>query len=516
MKPTKFFWLLPAVLIGFGAVADDAAPVQIRSGHRVWSDEEIARGMAALEEKREVVLEDENRPQFHMLPVAGWMNDLNGAIEYRGHYHLFYLHNPYQDQAEGRRIVVWGHSRSKDLVHWERLPIALVPPVDRSRAMSGSSIVAPGGRPMIFFSHSVMGQPGITQWAAVGSRNLTRWDLPVENPVLTAESNDGPYFVIGDRNENPVHSWRDPYVFETEGRYFMLLGVVREERPLLAIYEADNDRLTGWTYRGEFFSDPDNEVEFFECPKFFRLEDCWVLVYSPNSGNLVEYAVGDFNFDDFRFRPTAKGIVDHSRRFYVAENFDLADGRRVLMGWIPGWNAEDNLGKDWNGLVSLPRQLSLASDGTLLQRPWPTLQTLRGKPTAVRDLRVSGNTSLGEHAGQLELAMAAESKPLTLKLRCDADGEAAVRIRYSGGRLFLNEQSAPISVQGDLDLRVFLDGGVVEVFAEQGRVCLSDLIDVAGAGKAIEVESGEPVLVKTLTTWPMRKIWDGAAAFSEN
>ena len=35
------------------------------------------------------------RPGYHLAPRTGWMNDPNGVVYFRGEYHVFYQHHPF-------------------------------------------------------------------------------------------------------------------------------------------------------------------------------------------------------------------------------------------------------------------------------------------------------------------------------------------------------------------------------------------------------------------------------------
>ena len=100
--------------------------------------ESIRKANQYIDENR-VKVNQQYRGAFHLLPPIGWMNDPNGFVYFLGEYHLFYQFYPY-DSVWGP--MHWGHAKSKDLLHWEELPVALAPSesYDKDGCFSGSAI----------------------------------------------------------------------------------------------------------------------------------------------------------------------------------------------------------------------------------------------------------------------------------------------------------------------------------------------------------------------------------------
>src|SRR5688500_14943861 len=154
------------------------------------------------------------RPQFHFTPAKNWMNDPNGLVYYKGEYHLFYQHNPFGD-TWGH--MSWGHAVSRDLVHWEHLPVA-IREEGREAIFSGSAVVDKqntsdlGTRkkpPMVAIYTSAYSDPNDQAQSLAYSTDRGRtWTKYAGNPVL---DDDDPEF-------------RDPKVFwyEPEQKWVMV------------------------------------------------------------------------------------------------------------------------------------------------------------------------------------------------------------------------------------------------------------------------------------------------------
>ena len=132
----------------------------------------------------------DQRPAYHLTPTIGWMNDPNGFSCYQGEYHLFYQYHPYSTEWGPMH---WGHAKTRDFLHWERLPAALAPDTayDQNGCFSGSAVELPDGCQLLVYTavRKHLGEDGRTtetqtQALAVGDGvNYEKWH---GNPVLTA------------------------------------------------------------------------------------------------------------------------------------------------------------------------------------------------------------------------------------------------------------------------------------------------------------------------------------------
>lgn len=150
----------------------------------------IEAAVHSVEKSLEIAPADPHRPAYHVSPSVNWMNDPNGLIFYKGEYHLFYQHNPFSPQWGN---IHWAHCKSKDLIHWEQLPIALAPSedYDKDGCFSGSA-VEHEGKLYLFYTGNVFTTPTglpddlLQQQCVAVSEDGVNFRKDSANPVIPA------------------------------------------------------------------------------------------------------------------------------------------------------------------------------------------------------------------------------------------------------------------------------------------------------------------------------------------
>jgi beta-fructofuranosidase len=486
-----------------------AEPAELSLGEQAAAEDQapaLDKANASVAAAAARVAADPLRPQYHVLPAAQWINDPNGPILHGGYYHLFFQHNPYGD---GWGHMHWGHVRSRDLVRWERLPIALAPSLGQGEehCFSGCAVITRAGQPLFLYT-SIGPQKNAgdaaDQWAALGSPDLLTWKKHPANPVLS-ESLHG---------DQKIYDWRDPFVFEQGGRTFAVLGGNLNRgaggQGIVALYEAENDELTKWKYRGILFQHPDPEVGNIECPNFFPLDGRWVLIVSPHRA--VEWFVGDFDAETGKFAWKNRGRVDASDQYYAPNGLVDAQGRRVLWGWIRGFPE----GRGWNGCLSLPRVLGVDDDGRLTQQPLPELSGLRGKPRSWKDLEIpaDGEAKLDLEGTALELEARfapSAAEAVGLRLRSSGNPQKSVDVVLRKGELEVAGVKAPLAAGANRTLRLFLDHSTLEASCGP-HASITRVIEFGdGPLEVVPITRGGAGRIEELTAWELGRIWDAEA-----
>ncbi|XP_063380131.1 sucrose-6-phosphate hydrolase-like [Cydia fagiglandana] len=423
---------------------------------------------------------DRYYPRYHLAPPYGWMNDPNGFCDYNNEYHLFYQHNP--NSSLTSTLVHWGHAKSPDLVSWTHLPIAMYPDqwYDAGGVFSGSALVE-NDTMHIFYT---------------GNVNLEGETPDHANRQAYATSSDGVTFtkyagnpIIPGDDRQP--NFRDPKVWKHEDTYYMVLGNSYNNDSLGRVLLYSSTDKINWTEVSVLDQSTGTLGYMWECPDFFELDGKYVLLFSPQGvaaqgdkyKNLYQtgYILGDFDYSTLKFTPTSEfKELDHGHDVYATQTVLDNQGRRIVIAWFDMWDQNYPERYDgFTGLMTLPRELKLSSDGTIIQKPVEEMSRAQGRSLIPgRGHRGSSRVyTLRDKAGEINVHADA-SNDLNLYIE---SGSVRVSLSYDAakGQVTLNRggtdgvRRTEWKPSGQLKWRIFVDASSIELFCGEGEVTFS-------------------------------------------
>ncbi|WP_159881520.1 glycoside hydrolase family 32 protein [Paenibacillus puerhi] len=478
----------------------------------------IQRANEAIEKNTDMVKKSQYRLGYHYMAPAGWLNDPNGLIQFKGEYHMFYQHHPYSSDWGPMH---WGHAKSKDLVNWENLPIALAPSEDYDigGVFSGSAIDLDGILTLYYTGHVDEKTPKEVQCVATSTDGI-HFEKHTANPIIDYPPVDGSF------------DFRDPKVWKHEDIWYMVISTGKEGIGKAVLYKSEDGFK--WDYIGVVAQSDGTLGEIWECADLFPLgrgrshalitslmgpeiERCKILLGE------MDYAAGQFNWKHVE-------TMDYGFDYYAPQTFIDNQGRRIAIGWMDIWGAEFLTKPDgWCGAMALPRVIDLSAEGEVRYLPVVELEQLREQHIAFRDVgrTFGGSNPLEEVKGsQLEIKAvfdpaACSAQRFGLKVRCSEDGTQGTRITYDmqAKKLSVDRSLAGLGAGGictapleltagqKLDLHIYIDTTSIEVFANGGRIVFSNRIypDVTSNGVELLGLDGH-VKVESLDIWTLRSV----------
>ena len=467
---------------------------------------------------------DYYRPEYHHTPLYGWMNDANGLVYKDGEYHLYFQYNPYGSKWGNMH---WGHSVSKDLVHWEHLNPAIARDT-LGHIFSGSTVIDKnnsagyGKDAMIAFYTSASDEHGQIQCMAYSNDNGRTYTKYEKNPILT------PFDGLKD--------FRDPKVFwyEPAQKWYMIVSADKNMR-----FYSSTD-LKQWEYLSQFGEGYGVQPNQFECPDFIQLpvdgnkdNMKWVMIVNinpgcPFGGSATEYFIGDFDGKEFKC-DTDKSVtkwLDFGKDHYATVCFSNTGDRIIAVPWMSNWQyANVTPIRQYRGANALPRELSLYTKNGEIYMAANVVketETLRKSTRNVESLSVEGETVIdsitdGLNSGvELEMDIVPgkaqtvgfdimNAKGEKTKIYLDLKAGRAVMNRTESGLIAFGEKAephfkenhdrrktesinyindfalgtwAPLSLcEGkSYHLNVFVDKCSVELFVDGGRIAMTNLV----------------------------------------
>lgn len=445
--------------------------------------------LAAMEERKPYEVEissDSAKPTYHFSSPCGLLLDVWGGIYKNNSYHLFYDNNYNKDHR--RMGGCFGHIVSDDLVNWKELPFALLPEEkehDELALNDGFIIIDKQNKPLMYYTRCFTATTKNREHVAVrGSDDLLTWErINGGKAILTLDNHGGPDFHM---------SWSDVVIFAENDRTFMIISkcTKKDGGDMIPIYEAVDDTLLKWEYRGVFANHTG------ECINFVKIKDKWVLIYSPY--NNPKYMVGNFDIENYRFIEENSGclsygyvnqgwqLYDISRGFYATSTFKGENGTTYIMGWISGFIDT----KDWNGCVSLPRTLELDENNNLYMKPAKQIEKLRKQ-----QVELTKETDLGK---AFEINISAEFKDnqsITLTI------QDSFELIVTNNLIKFNDIELEIEHIDDIDIKMYVDVTVAEIFFCGGKYSISRCFKQIKNGAILKTSSNAKI--KEITAYKL-------------
>jgi len=429
------------------------------------------------------------RQELHLEPPWGWLNDPNGLCWFGGKYHVYFQYAP--DDVNGGVKKCWGHYESPDLLKWDFVGTPLKPdiPEDRDGVYSGSAIVKDGVL-HLFYTGNVK-EKGDYDYILNG-RGAN---------VIHVTTKDGRSYsekrVVLRNSDYPDYCSchvRDPKLWEENGIYYMVLGArTRSHEGCVMIYESSD--LESWSYVNRL--DVPNFGYMWECPDIFTVDGRKYLGISPQG---LEHGDTKYRniFNSGYFRMNGDELLDFEEwdqgfDFYAPQTFEAPDGRRLLIGWMgigdPEYsNATTELG--WQHCLTLPRELTVADNGSILQNPIRELEALRGEKTVLsenesRTVRLPFEL-LGKVSGNFEIV-------IDNALKLSYDGKI-FKLEFTDNSAGCGRTVRKAEISDCKDIRIIADISSLEIYLDGGRRVLStrfypvnDFVDLSLRGFSADV-----------------------------
>ena len=316
------------------------------------------------------------RDNFHFEPPFGLINDPNGLSYYKGEYYIFFQWNPYGCEHKNKH---WGIVKTKNFKDFSIPKIALTPKeyFDKDGCYSGGAIVKDGNL-QVFYTGNVKGDKG--ERISYQCKGIFE-----ENGQL---KKIGP--VISTLPKGYTAHFRDPYIWENNGYYYMILGIQTEKlKGRCVIYKSSD--LDDWKFYGELKTSYEDFGFMWECPSFLKIDNKDIFIFSPQGikeeefryQNIYQsgYLIGNLNYDTLEFKNNNEfKELDMGFDFYAPQVFKDEKGRNILIGWMGLPEKEEfhcSRENGWIFSLTMPRELTL-KNGILHQNPIEEMRKLRG------------------------------------------------------------------------------------------------------------------------------------------
>lgn len=432
-----------------------------------------------LKELSEFVQTSKYLPKFHIYPQTGLMNDPNGLAYFNGEYQIFYQWFPFEP-SHGMKH--WARVTSKNLTEWEWKGPALIPDkeYEKNGCYSGNAIEKDGKLYLFYTANYKLESDGRIPKQALAI-------MEKDGSIKKYEKNP----VIDGAPEGFTGDIRDPFVFEKNGRYYMLLGgkTLKNEGKIL-IYKSEN--LLEWSYFGILETGIENLGYMYECPSYIEVDGKEILIFSPMGlkakGDRYHnqfsslYMIGKLDVENKKFDVEAMDEIDCGFDFYAPQVFYGKNKRPLMFGWFGC--GEQILPTDkemWRHGLTMARELHI-KNGKLYTNPIKEIEKFYKKENLIDCLNCKSNNKYY----MVDEVIERKEEITILQFGTDDDNWKLI-IDFVKNEVTLDrkglaqkfdtqyglERSCSIEKSDKVHLKIFVDNSFVEICINDGERMMS-------------------------------------------
>lgn len=408
-----------------------------------------------------------------------------------GVYHVFYLRAP-----------AWGHIASRDLVHWEEHPHALIPAQERT-APDGQdcwtgSIVHHDGVFHLFYTGKNSNDPlGDQKVMHATSTDLDTWTKHPEHTFYA----DGKHYwsmpINGNEEaklNNHHTAFRDPEVFWNENVkiWWMLLHAALPDGSMAVFALYTSDDLLKWEPQPPIYEYP--IAVSGDCPNIFEMNGRWYIIAAdyhyttaPEPGGPYDATMLPYDCGDLRVPKT------------------MFDGeRRINVGWIRTRAGHADIGEGgWGGIMCMPRELYADTDGSLCQRPPKEVINAFSKTVPNTPASLASGESLDTPTDYMLLAELQATGTTEIRFRQTPDESESgytISIHPDSGEISIGNghetysRTCPLESDAPISLRLFVVGTAAECFIEDKYAFTLRIFDHQKGKLSLHTQEGDATL----------------------
>lgn len=444
------------------------------------------------------------RPQLHITPPHGLLNDPNGFCYFNGEYHLFYQWYPF---GTFHGMKHWMHLTSSDLYSWSEHGSKITPveKYESHGAYSGAAFVENDSAYLFYTGNVKNGEErDANQCIAI---------LNKDNQVTKSDNNP----IIRSFPKGYTGHVRDPKIIKDGDVYYMLLGAQREVDLKGSIIVYCSDNLVDWTLKGELSIDIDadfNEAYMFECPDLLEVDGQDVLIFSPqgispkqerfhNRYNVV-YCIGRIDWASLTFTVTHWDELDRGFDFYAPQTMNNNPSEPILIAWA---GTDDSLPSEkygWINCLTAPRKLSI-KENKLYQELEPINEN-RLNPVLVNE-KITADKIIKLESLSFILDMdLRNASNVSIDIFDDMNNTLSFTVNNEMKQLIMNRSNYDYNkneyefgsirscslIEESKNLMLFCDQSIIEIFSDHGRNVFTSLFFPSKGNQYLKITFDEP------------------------